>query len=76
MHRLWGMYTLMAVHDGDVHFNRFIDLAINSHETLKIWLQAYSVARRYLWSRGRTSATSVNAPCLLFFPRFYLVQIN
>ena len=33
------MYTLMAVHDDDVHFNRFIDLAMNSHEILEIWLQ-------------------------------------
>ena len=29
----------MAVHDDDVHFNRFIDLAINSHEILEIRLQ-------------------------------------
>ena len=34
------MYTLMAVRDDDdVYFNRFIDLAINSHEILEIWLQ-------------------------------------
>ena len=26
----------MAVHDDDVHFNRFIDLAMNSHEILEI----------------------------------------